>query len=84
MIDYRHRAEGPIWKHHRGNLGTVSLPQKNHTQIASESADGMLFVLVKRSLITAHASHFAGGKHAFLCLARALAEDGKMGKKIHL
>ena len=37
----------------------------------------MLFVLVKRSLITAHASHFAGGKHAFLCLAEALAAEGE-------
>lgn len=34
------------------------------------------FVMVKRSLITAHASHFAGGKHAFYCMASTLAAAG--------
>ncbi|GLC74883.1 hypothetical protein PLESTF_001567800 [Pleodorina starrii] len=46
---------------------------------ASEPDDGrrspVRFVLFKQSVITAHNSHFAGGKHAFLCMATALAAE---------
>ncbi|GLI62834.1 hypothetical protein VaNZ11_005397 [Volvox africanus] len=34
------------------------------------------FVLFKQSVITAHDSHFAGGKHAFLSIATTLAAAG--------
>ncbi|GAX81818.1 hypothetical protein CEUSTIGMA_g9246.t1 [Chlamydomonas eustigma] len=36
----------------------------------------MLFILVKRDLVSTHPSHFAGGKHAFLCTAQTLASEG--------
>ncbi len=34
------------------------------------------FVLVKPALISPHESHFAGGKHAFRCMANTLAACG--------
>ncbi|PNG99276.1 hypothetical protein TSOC_014950, partial [Tetrabaena socialis] len=34
------------------------------------------FVLFKYGVVSAHDSHFAGGKHAFLCMAAALAARG--------
>jgi hypothetical protein len=35
------------------------------------------WLLFKSSLVSFHEAHFAGGKHAFLCLARALAAHGE-------
>lgn len=37
----------------------------------------MKFLLVKSSLMSCQEAHFAGGKHAFLCLAKALAAHGQ-------
>lgn len=44
---------------------------------AADLCDGqgkmLLYVLVKRNAISFHDSHFAGGKHAFSCMAATLA-----------
>jgi hypothetical protein len=37
----------------------------------------MRWLLFKSSLVSCHEAHFAGGKHAFVCLARALAAHGE-------
>lgn len=34
------------------------------------------FILFKQHVVTAHDSHFAGGKHAFSSMACKLAEEG--------
>lgn len=41
------------------------------------AAPSMRIVLFKHNLISSHAAHFAGGKHAFLCMATQLAMEGE-------
>lgn len=50
-----------------------------------KSTDRRKFILVKPKLISPHASHFAGGKHAFLCMSNQLASLGhEVRQKINL
>ncbi len=44
--------------------------------MASSQNASARFVLFKVHVITAHDSHFAGGKHAFLSMASTLAREG--------
>jgi hypothetical protein len=58
---------------HTAGVGRV--PCVSGMERANEG-HAMRFVLVKPRLVSAHDSHFAGGKHAFLSMGGALAAAG--------
>ena len=47
-----------------------------HDDEDHDEDDVMTFIMVKRELVSTHDSHFAGGKHAFICMAETLARQG--------